>query len=58
MRVNDEGAALLAAAAASIGAKIVYPSSDYVFDGSRARALRRVRHALAAVGLRPLQAGG
>ena len=37
MRVNDEGAALLAAAAASIGAKIVHPSSDYVFDGSKRR---------------------
>jgi dTDP-4-dehydrorhamnose reductase len=37
MRVNDEGAALLAGAAASIGAKIVYPSSDYVFDGSARR---------------------
>ena len=34
MRVNDEGAALLAAAAASVGAKVLYPSSDYVFDGS------------------------
>jgi dTDP-4-dehydrorhamnose reductase len=34
MRVNDEGAAQLAAAAARIGAKIVQPSSDYVFDGS------------------------
>jgi dTDP-4-dehydrorhamnose reductase len=34
MRINDEGAALLAAAAGSIGAKIVQPSSDYVFDGS------------------------
>jgi dTDP-4-dehydrorhamnose reductase len=34
MRINDEGAALLAATAASIGAKILYPSSDYVFDGS------------------------
>jgi len=34
MRINDEGAALLAAAAASVGAKVVYPSSDYVFDGS------------------------
>ena len=37
MRVNDEGAALLAAAAASVGAKIVQPSSDYVFDGSSRR---------------------
>jgi dTDP-4-dehydrorhamnose reductase len=35
MRVNDEGAALLAAGAGAFGAKIVQPSSDYVFDGSR-----------------------
>jgi dTDP-4-dehydrorhamnose reductase len=34
MRINDEGAALLAAAAGSVGAKVLYPSSDYVFDGS------------------------
>jgi dTDP-4-dehydrorhamnose reductase len=40
MRVNDEGAALLAAAAASIGATIVQPSSDYVFDGSSRRPYR------------------
>ena len=58
MRVNDEGAAQLAAAAAGIGAKVLYPSSDYVFDGTRAGALCRVRHALPAVGLRPHQAGG
>lgn len=32
-RVNDTGAALLAGAAARIGASILYPSSDYVFDG-------------------------
>jgi dTDP-4-dehydrorhamnose reductase len=37
MRVNDEGAAMLAGAAASVGAKVVYPSSDYVFDGSGRR---------------------
>jgi dTDP-4-dehydrorhamnose reductase len=37
MRVNDEGAALLASAAASIGARIVQPSSDYVFDGASRR---------------------
>jgi dTDP-4-dehydrorhamnose reductase len=37
MRVNDEGAALLASAAASIGAAIVQPSSDYVFDGTSRR---------------------
>jgi len=35
MRVNDEGAGLLAAAAAGIGAKVLYPSSDYVFDGRK-----------------------
>jgi dTDP-4-dehydrorhamnose reductase len=34
MRVNDEGAALVAAAAATVGAKVLHPSSDYVFDGS------------------------
>lgn len=33
MRVNDEGAGLLAAAAAEIRAKVLYPSSDYAFDG-------------------------
>ena len=37
MRVNDEGAALLASAAASIGAAIVQPSTDYVFDGTSRR---------------------
>jgi dTDP-4-dehydrorhamnose reductase len=36
-RVNDEGAALLAAAAGSVDAKVLYPSSDYVFDGSTRR---------------------
>ena len=36
-KVNDEGAALLAAGAESVGAKIVHPSSDYVFDGSAQR---------------------
>ncbi len=35
MKVNDEGAALLAAAAERVGAKVVYPSSDYVFDGMK-----------------------
>lgn len=37
MRINDEGAALLAGAAATVGAKILYPSTDYVFDGSAPR---------------------
>jgi dTDP-4-dehydrorhamnose reductase len=33
--VNDEAAGMLAAAAASVAALIVHPSSDYVFDGSK-----------------------
>jgi dTDP-4-dehydrorhamnose reductase len=37
MLVNDQGAAFLAAAAAAIGAKVLYPSSDYVFDGAKRR---------------------
>lgn len=37
MRVNDTGAGQLAAAAAGAGTKVVYPSTDYVFDGSRRR---------------------
>ncbi|MGI8726220.1 MAG: dTDP-4-dehydrorhamnose reductase [Solirubrobacterales bacterium] len=34
IEVNDVGAGLLAAAAERVGAKVVYPSSDYVFDGT------------------------
>jgi dTDP-4-dehydrorhamnose reductase len=37
MRVNDAGAALLAAAAAASGAKVLYVSTDYVFDGTKQR---------------------
>jgi dTDP-4-dehydrorhamnose reductase len=37
MAVNDQGAGLLAAAAADIGARVLYPSSDYVFDGRQRR---------------------
>jgi dTDP-4-dehydrorhamnose reductase len=37
MRVNDQGAAMLAGGAAAVGAKVLYPSSDYVFDGSKRR---------------------
>jgi dTDP-4-dehydrorhamnose reductase len=33
MRLNDQAAAVLAAAADAAGAVMVYPSSDYVFDG-------------------------
>ena len=35
MLVNDQGAALLAVAAERVGAKFVYPSTDYVFDGTK-----------------------
>ena len=35
MRVNDAGAALLAAAAAEHNASVLYVSSDYVFDGQK-----------------------
>lgn len=34
-RINNEGAALVAAAAESEGASVLYPSTDYVFDGSK-----------------------
>jgi dTDP-4-dehydrorhamnose reductase len=35
MAINDTGAALLAAGAGRIGASVLYPSSDYVFDGTK-----------------------
>jgi dTDP-4-dehydrorhamnose reductase len=35
MDVNGDGAANVAAASAQIGARVLYPSSDYVFDGSK-----------------------
>jgi dTDP-4-dehydrorhamnose reductase len=34
MLVNDTGAGLLAVAAEQVGAKVIYPSTDYVFGGS------------------------
>jgi dTDP-4-dehydrorhamnose reductase len=37
MRVNDAGAGMLATAAARAGAKVLYPSTDYVFDGRQRR---------------------
>lgn len=36
MAVNDTGAGLLAVAAGTVGASIIYPSTDYVFDGDKA----------------------
>jgi len=38
MAINDTGAGLLAVAAGTVGAKIVYPSTDYVFDGTTGSA--------------------
>jgi len=35
MRVNADGARNVARAAAEVGASVVYPSSDYVFDGAK-----------------------
>ena len=35
LRVNAEGAGLVAAAAAAAEASVLYPSSDYVFDGRK-----------------------
>ncbi len=35
MEVNAEGAAAVARAAAEVRAKVVYPSTDYVFDGDK-----------------------
>lgn len=35
MEANADGARNVAAAAAELGAKIVYPSTDYVFDGTK-----------------------
>src|ERR1044072_5837050 len=34
-RVNTEGARYVALGAAEVGASVVYPSTDYVFDGAR-----------------------
>ena len=52
MRVNDSGAAQLAGAASRVGAKVLYVSSDYVFDGMRREPYREsaMPHALSAYG--------
>jgi dTDP-4-dehydrorhamnose reductase len=35
LAVNETGASNVAAAAAEVGAKVIFPSTDYVFDGSK-----------------------
>lgn len=35
LRVNGDGAGNVAAAAAAVGASVLYPSTDYVFDGRK-----------------------
>jgi dTDP-4-dehydrorhamnose reductase len=37
LRINSEAAGVVAAAAAGVGASVLYPSSDYVFDGNKER---------------------
>src|SRR4051812_24845758 len=37
-RVNVEGARFVALGAAEVGASVVYPSTDYVFDGMKGGA--------------------
>jgi dTDP-4-dehydrorhamnose reductase len=36
MAINADGARHVAAAATAVGASVIYPSTDYVFDGSKA----------------------
>ena len=55
-RVNGAGARNLAAATAAVGCKIVFPSTDYVFDGEQGGAVRRVRPGQPAVGIRQVEA--
>ena len=54
LRINRDGARNVAEAAGAV----LYVSTDYVFDGDQARAVRRVRPGQPAVGLRPDQARG
>ncbi len=44
-RVNGEAAGIVAGAAAGVGAKLIHPSSDYVFDGSARKPYVESDHA-------------
>ena len=55
--VNGTGAGNVAAAAAEVGASVVYVSSDYVFDGAKGAPYVESDQPGAALGLRPHQAG-
>jgi dTDP-4-dehydrorhamnose reductase len=46
-RLNSEAAGVAAAAAAEIGARVVHPSSDYVFDGAKGAPYVESDHARA-----------
>ncbi len=54
--VNGTGAGNVAAAAAEVGASVVYVSSDYVFDGAKGAPYVETDQTGAALGLRPHQA--
>ena len=54
--VNALGVRTLAQAAARRGAHLVHVSTDYVFDGARDAALRRVGRGAPDLGVRPLEA--
>ena len=54
--VNGDGAGNVARAAAETGARIVHVSTDYVFDGTQARAVGRVRRRQPDRRLRALEA--
>ena len=56
--VNGAGAGNLAAATAAIGCKVVFPSTDYVFDGAQGRAATSSPTRQPALGLRQVEARG
>ncbi len=55
-QVNALGVRWVVDGARRVGAHVVHVSTDYVFDGTKADAVRRVGSAQPAVGLRPLEA--